>query len=46
MNKGITIFINCIGYYFDDYDRLIELLDMNCNDAAEIKGIENAVVFD
>lgn len=46
MNKGITIFINGIGYYFDNYDSLIELLDMNCNDATEIKGIENSVVFD
>ena len=43
--NGITIYINGIGYWFEDVDRLIELLDMNCNDAAS-GNLLNGVKFD
>ena len=44
--NGITIYINGIGYWFEDSDRLVELLDMNCNNAASHNVIENGVVYD
>lgn len=30
---GITVYINGVGYWFDDDTKLIELLDMSCDDA-------------
>ena len=30
---GITVYINGVGYWFADDIKLIELLDMNCDDA-------------
>ena len=46
IKKGVTIFINRIGYYFEDTEELIELLDINCNDAIEMKCDVNSVIFD
>lgn len=34
--SGITVYINGMGYWFEDDTKLIELLDMNCDDAWEV----------
>ena len=46
MNKGIAVYINGIEYWFEDYEDLMELLDMNCNDCTSGSAIQNGVIFD
>lgn len=46
MEEGITIIINGIAYYFEDGDKLIDLLDERCNDAYECRcSSEKGVYF-
>ena len=45
MNKGVTVFLNGIGYHFDDFEELVEVLFMNCDN--NVTGyMQDAVVFD
>lgn len=44
MEKGITVYLNGIGYWFEDYEVLAELLDFNCNDTVHGEG--NHIEYD
>ena len=46
MNTGVTIYFNGIGYYFEDYEELSDLLDMECDTIVPSNGTDNEIVFD
>lgn len=43
---GITVYINGIGYWFENADDLIELLDAKCNDVTQTKTKDMIVEYD
>lgn len=43
---GITIYINGIGYWFENDEKLTQLLDENCDDATSDSTKDNSVKYD
>lgn len=46
MSTGVTIYINGIGYWFEECEELVQLLDMNCNDAEQSDRIQDSIIYD